>query len=57
MDSTRATDSDGNTTGCPGGCPLCLIPVPTLAITMTLMGYSPAPQAAGLEEWQNFGRK
>lgn len=37
--------SDGTTTGWPGGCPLCPIPVPTMTIMLALMGYSPAPQA------------
>lgn len=33
--------SDVNTTGCPGGHSLCPIPVPTVAITLALMGSRP----------------
>lgn len=49
-----STTNDGSTTEWPGGSPLCPIPVPTVAITVALMGYSPAPQAAGLEGMAEF---
>lgn len=48
--------SDGSTTGWPGECPLFLIPVPTMAITLALMGYSPCTPAR-LEGMAEFGEE